>query len=242
MPGELLPDQTKPQPVVTKLEDGTFETNTPPTGFYVTKYYLDVIDYSDPSTPTARKPVNLPSSLVGVAQNGALLYTKGPQWNEKWQTDWTDYLDACAYDGVQVSLLDSVQISTNAWSASQPIMLEDGTVLVPINQQSGDVTVGLVKAWKIDTKGKLANVFNRKMNDSLSNIRVWNNLLGAQMSQNVELYDISNTAEWALVGASQTTGYYYWPDLTNADGNLASGLFIPLGDYGIMAIPVKSHP
>jgi hypothetical protein len=62
------------------------------------------------------------------------------------------------------------------------------------------------------------------------------------MNQTVDLYNISNTTDWALVGSGQTTGYYYWPDLTNADGNLTSGLFIPLGDYGILAIPVKSQP
>jgi hypothetical protein len=242
VPDVLLPNQPLPQPVVTKKDDGTFETNTPPTGVWVSKYYLDVVDYADPLNPTPRKPVNLPASLVGVSQKGSLLFTKGPQWNEKWQTDWTDYLNVCAYDGVQVSLLDAVQISTNAWSASQPLMLADATLLVPVNETVGNVTTGVVKAWKVDANGKLSNVFNRKMGDTLSNIRVWDNLLGAQMNQTVDLYNISNTTDWALVGSGQTTGYYYWPDLTNADGNLTSGLFIPLGDYGILAIPVKSQP
>ena len=251
LPGLVLPDQPKPQPIVTKNEDGTLETNTPPVGIYVTKYYLDVVDYADPLNPTVRKPVNLPAPLAGISHQGALLYTKGPRWDDKWQSDWTDYLAASAYDGVQVSLINAVQLSPNSGAAGQAVTLADGTVLVPVTPSDGTVPVpvsednatpatGLVQAWKLDANGMLINLANRRLSAPVSSIRVWDSLLAAQLSQTVELYNIADLADWQPLGSGATDGYI-WPDLTNADGNLSAGLFAPLGDYGLLAVPVVSE-
>ena len=240
LPGVTLPDQSQPQPVVTGKPDGTLETNMPPIGIYVTRYYLDVVDYADPVNPTPRIPVNLPAQLVGLSTQGSLLYTKGPRWDDKWQTDWTDYLAASAYDGVQVSLVDTVQVSTNAWSAGQPAMLTNGTVLIPVSQYDATSSTGLVEAWQLNDAGKLVKAANHKLSTPVSSIRVWDTLLAAQLNQSVELYNIANLADWVSLG-SGTTGYY-WSDLSNADGNLKEGLFVPLGVYGVLAVPAGSKP
>lgn len=241
LPGVVLPDQPTPQPVVTKKEDGTLETNTPPVGIYVTKYYLDVVDYADPFNPTARKPVNLPAPLAGISHQGALLYTKGPRWDDQWKSDGTDYLAASAYDGVQVSLVDAVQVSGNAGTAGQALTLGEGTVLVPVNQYNTNPATALVQAWKLDANGKLANLANRQLSAPISSMRVWDSLLAVQLSQTVELYNIANLDAWLPLGSGALAGYL-WPDLTNADGNLAAGLFAPLGDYGLLAVPIGSKP
>lgn len=240
LPGVTLPDQAQPQPVVTRKEDGTFETNIPPVGIYVTRYYLDVVDYADAINPTPRKPVNLPAQLVGLSRQGALLYTKGPRWDDKWQTDWTDYLAASAYDGVQVSLVDTVRMPTNAWSSGQPAMLNDGTVLVALNQYEATSSTSLVQAWQLNEGGKLVNVASHKLDATISNIRVWGALLAAQLNQSVELYSIANLTDWLPMGSGATG--YYWSDLSNADGNLEAGLFVPLGVYGVLAVQAKSKP
>ena len=72
-------------------------------------------------------------------------------------------------------------------------------------------------------------------------MRVWDSLLAAQLSQTVELYNIANLAAWLPLGSGALAGYL-WPDLNNADGDVAAGLFAPLGDYGLLAVPVRSKP
>src|SRR2546422_4090086 len=69
-------------PIVSDNKD----TNSPPPDYWVQRSYLDVVDYADAANPTARKPVNIPGLLNGVARAAELLYTVGSHWTNP--TNW----------------------------------------------------------------------------------------------------------------------------------------------------------
>src|SRR4029077_100187 len=88
--------------------------NDNPTGLWIQLSELDVIDYADPITPTVRDPVNIPGTLQGISNEGELLYTSGLHWGTNQVFDWTQWLEASAYDGVEAHLVASMPLS-DSW-------------------------------------------------------------------------------------------------------------------------------
>jgi hypothetical protein len=87
-----------------------------------------VIDYDDSANPTLRKPVNIPGALQGLSKNGELLYTVGAHWDDKtFTTDWSEWLDASAYDGVSASLVDSLSLS-QSWP--HPVLVDGNAIFI----------------------------------------------------------------------------------------------------------------
>lgn len=206
-------------------------TNSPPAGVWVTKYFLDVIDYADAAHPTLRKPVNIPGQLQGVARNGSLLYTVGPHWNDQWQTDWTQYLDASGYDGLNAYLVDSFNL-TNSWPS--PLIAPDGTVYRALYDANNN---GLFQAWTLSAAGKFTLLSQTSLPSQASSLKAFGNLLAVQMSQRINLYDISSPAKPLIRGGADSYGWLY-PSLNLADGSITNGLWVPLQDYGVWGIPV----
>lgn len=229
----FIPSASGPQPPPPSgtTPDGTKDTNSPPTGTWVTKYYLDVVDYADQANPTIRKPVNIPGQLRGLARSGALLYTVGPHWNDQGQTDWTQYLDASGYDGVNAYLVDSLK-PTN--SLATPQAAQDGTIFVA---QSNDGTTGQWQAWTVSVGGKFTLLSSAKMPAQPSNFKVIGTLLAVQASQTVSLYEVSNPSNPQPLASDDTFGWIY-PNLSNADGAVNKGLWVPLQDYGVWGVTV----
>ena len=87
-----------------------------PRGYWVTRYELHVVDYTDPADPVVRDTVAIPGSLIGTSHGGALLYTNGSHWDEerKWDGNW---FDASSYDGLEAHLVDSIE-QPNSWPQS----------------------------------------------------------------------------------------------------------------------------
>jgi len=54
----------------------------------------------------------------------------------------------------------------------------------------------------------------------------------------VDLFVIGNATALTLVGRGQPAGCW-WFDLNHADGEMSRGLWIPLGAYGVVTVPVK---
>ena len=211
--------------------DGTIETNAPPVGYWVTRYYMDVVDYADPANPTQRDPVNIPGALQGVAYDGALLYTSAPHWDSKGYTDWTSYLDASAYDGVSASLVASMALP-NSWPA--PLLVVGNDVLL------GTGTNSTLDTWTVDTSRQFARLGSVKLDASAQTLARFGNLLVAQQYGPYVLFNAADPANLVKLGeASQST--CIWGDLNAADGNLVQGLWLPLGDYGVWQIPIPSQ-
>src|SRR5205823_4466060 len=85
-------------------------TNAVPVGTWVSRSYLDVVDYADARNPLVRQPVNIPGTLNGISHQGAVLYTVGTHWTTNQVMAWTQFLDASAYDGVSAHLIDSLAL------------------------------------------------------------------------------------------------------------------------------------
>jgi hypothetical protein len=223
--------QPKLTQVVSTDRDGALVTNTAPTGVWITKYYLDVIDYADPTTPTVRRPVNIPGALQGISHHGALLYTSGPHWDATGNTDWMDYLDVSAYDGVSAALVTSLKLP-GTWP--RPLLVQDGTVWL------GDGTSNELEAWAMNEAGQLIQRSAVKLSLPAQSLAAFGGLLAVQLNQRVELYAANPAAPTLLAGG--TPAGCVWPDLTRAAGSPTQGLWAPLQDYGVFSLPLGVKP
>jgi len=234
--GVLPPDQPKPvPPVITdpKTPESAVIEPPRPIGTWITRYYLDVIDYADAKTPTVRKPVNIPGMLQGLSHNGAVLYTTGAHWDANGITDWSEWLDASAYDGVSASLVTSTALQD--WP--HPILLKNGNVFVG-RAKTSDSAPARLEVLRLDDAGKFAQVGSTELATSANTLIAFGDLLAVQQDRHVTLFDASNPGALVTRGTSEAQGCL-WYDLKNADGDLTRGLWLPLNEYGVARIPLK---
>jgi hypothetical protein len=224
----------KPSPVITCDETtGVCVTNDPPDWVWAARSYLDVVDYADPNEPTLRAPVNIPGTLKGVSHDGELLYTLGSHWKSdtNWWHDGSEFVDASAYDGVSVHLVDSLSLS-NTWP--HPVLVKDDDVFVGHPAENVGVT-NSVDVWKLNSAGRFTSIARIDLASPAQALAAFGDLLAVQSYDQTRLFDVTDPAEPEfLVG--QGIGSCFWYDLGNADGNLDQGLRIPLGLFGVVAI------
>src|SRR5262249_36357815 len=158
-------------------------TNSPPTDYWVQRWYLDVVDYADAANPTVRKPVNIPGSLNGVTHGGELLYTVGQHWTNptNWWWDGTEYLDASAYDGVEAHLVDSLAL-TPMWP--HPTLSKDENVFVGHPAET-NTAMNLLEVWTLSSIGKFAQLGKAELPGAAQNLASFGNLLAAQIANQV---------------------------------------------------------
>jgi len=221
-------------PIVT----GDKDTNSPPVDYWVQRWYLDVVDYADAANPTVRKPVNIPGSLKSVARAGELLYTVGLHWTNP--TNWydgTEYLDASAYDGVEAHLIDSVKLA-NVWP--HPLLALNNNVFVGHPAET-NTAKNLLEAWALSNDGKFTRLSQTELSGAAQNLASFGNLLAAQIGNQVSLFNIDNPSAPAFLVTGGPAGCV-WFDLSKADGALDRGLWLPLGVYGVSAVPIPPAP
>ena len=210
----------------------------PPTGKWITRWYLDVVDYADAAEPLVRRPSNIPGSLVGLSHDAEVLYTRGVHWTKEGTSDWTEYLDAAAYDGVKARLIDSLPLS-NSWTRA---LLVSGTNVFlsrfgPESDATGAASAASLDTWFLADTGKFTRSGTVRMSAQASVLAEFNGLLAVQQTDNgVTLFDATNGSTLRKVGEAKTGGCV-WYDLTKADGALARGVWLPLGAYGVANVP-----
>jgi hypothetical protein len=233
--GETLPGQAPPQPYEVVKPDGTRETVTPPVGIWVTKYYLDVVDYADPTTPTVRPPVNLPGSLIGVSRDAALLFTSGQHWDENWRTDGVEYLDVSAYDGVSVALVASLKLPAE-WPRASTVV--DSTIVLA-RRPSASETVGVIETWGLATDRTLRKLGELRLDVAAQALQAAGSLLAVQSDREILALDLTRPEALTVVGRGRADGCL-WPTLGNARVGEGEALWLPLGEYGIMSVPLAT--
>jgi hypothetical protein len=198
-----------------------------------------VIDYADPNAPLARKPVNIPGQLAGISRGGAIVYTTGPKWAEDGTTDWTEYLSACAYDPPAVRLIDAMALPKE-WPHPVLVVGEQIYVGQPGSAVAGQERPAALEVWTLPDTGRLTKLGELPLKGVASVMASFPGLLAVQQTdQSVVLVDPTDPANLKTVGSGQTQGCL-WFDLTQADGQGGRGLWIPLGAYGVSAIPVST--
>jgi hypothetical protein len=234
MEGVLPPGEKPPQPVVTyDKASGQYITNQPPIGTWVQRYDLDVVDYADPSAPTVRPPVNIPGALKGVSHHGALIYTIGNHWDsETWSTDWTEWLDASAYDGVMAHLVDSMHLPAD-WP--HPVAIEQDSIFLGVpNASTG---TGVLQTWTLSDAGRFTALGKQALASPAQTLKAIGSLLAVQVQQGVTLMDVTDASNPKAIGKGDAPGCLGF-NLDQADGTVDRGLWIPLNDFGVASIPV----
>jgi hypothetical protein len=232
--GILLPGQKPPEPVVVVREDGTKVTEPAPVGVWMQRHFLDVVDYADPQAPTLRPAVNTPGALRGIAAEGALLYTVGSHWNERGETDWSEWLDVSAYDGVQAALVRSLRLPTE-WP--RPLWIGDGRVFLGRPNSGG--TSGNLEEWALDMAGQFQVVAKLPLSEPAQDLRQVGSLLLLQRGRGLDLVDVTTPGELRSLGGTDLTGCI-WPDLRYAAQAADRSVWLPMGDYGVRRLEVKA--
>src|SRR2546423_898357 len=171
----------KPAPVVhCDNTTGQCWTNPPPDWVWVQRWFLDVVDYTDPKEPTVREPVNVPGTLQGVSRAGELIYTVGPHWTNatNWWYDGTEYVDASAFDGVKAHLIDSLKLST-LWP--HPVLVQNDTLFIGQPAETAAKRNSL-ESWKLSNDGKLTQLGKTELNGAAQSLAGFGNLLAAQIA------------------------------------------------------------
>jgi hypothetical protein len=209
------------------------QTSDDPKSEWVQRSYLDVIDYADPSNPVVRKPVNIPAKLAGVSHEGELLYTKGVHWTTN-QTNWREWLDASAYDGVSAHLVASFQLP-ETWP--HPVLLSGDAVLLGYADHSSGTPAYGIETWRLSMDGQFTRVAQLETPLLVSNMVKRDNLLvTSDYSNNLQMFDASDPTKLVSAGSHAWSGCF-WVDITAIQGSLAEGVWVPLGWYGVLHTP-----
>ncbi len=242
--GEVVssPDKGEPKPEPVEPEPVIIDEPKPPRGIWMTLYYLDVIDFSDPSEPTLRDPVNIPGRLSGVSHEGNVIYTVAPHWDdETLKTDWLEWVDASAYDAVEVHLIDSLQLPQR-WPRPMAITGNGSLFLGRVSEDPDNVS-GHLEEWVLSEEGSFTKVAEVRRTSAIQDIVVVSEgLLGLSNETQFEIVDIRESGVIQTIGIHPRNGCFY-PNLRQADGSADQGLWVPLGIYGILVIdPVQLRP
>jgi hypothetical protein len=191
---------------------------------------LDVIDYADAAAPVVRKPVNIPGQLQGLTHSGGVLYTLGAHVAADGNSDFRDWLDASAYDGVSAFLIDSIALTN--WP--RPIALKGSDVFV-----GQSLTTTNVDRWRLSDAGMFEKLSTTPTKSPINAIRFIGDLAIFNSNEETLLYDATNPADLKQIG-SGPLNCYTANDLEAADGSLTRGLWQPIGDYGVRKISIES--
>jgi hypothetical protein len=210
-----------------------------PNGLWVQLYELDVIDYADPTAPTLRKPVNIPGTLQGISNEGELLYTVGLHWGTNQNMNWTQWLDASAYDGVVAHPVTSLALP-DSWP--HPVLVLDTNIFIGrpgYSTSTTNITTPRLETWSLSDTGKFILNGSVDLDQAANSLFERNGLLAVQeTNMAVDLFDDSAPGTLSRVGYDQPSGCL-WFDLSQADGSISQGLWVPLGVYGVKEISLS---
>lgn len=208
-------------------------TNDPPPGAWVTRYYLDVIDYSDPRDPLIRKPANIPGSLIGLHRNGEIVYTQGGDFRYYWYSG-DETIAASSYDGVNAHLVASLVLDQ---PYPRPVLADSGHIYIGKGGTTNDTNV-TIQVWTLSSAGKFEQVSSETLDSVAQQIEKVADMVVVQ-GNDIQLFDARNPADLNFLGSGPTASCY-GVLLDAADGEATRGLWLPAGWYGVIRIPVRA--
>ena len=150
-------------------------------------------------------------------------------------------LAASAYDGVTATLIDSVPFSTLSCQA----VVDSTNVFVSyaiatFSSRDAGSTTGALGAWTVSNAAQFVHLDSVLLKGAPWTLNPVNHLLAVQTDSGFQLFDKSNPARLSSLG-SFGGNWTVSLDFADADGDAGSGLWIPLGDYGVDAIGLSAH-
>jgi len=182
---------------------------------------LDVVDFTDPASPTIRNPVNIPGALAGISRDGNVVYT----------VDFAGAVEALAYDGVSAYLIATLPPPANGFQQT----LVAGETVFTAHPSGADAATSQLVAWTLANSGRFSRLGGLALPQPVYALASFGNLLGVQAGSGIILVDITNPARLDSVGSGASSGCL-WLSLSGANGALGSGLWVPLGAYGVFPI------
>ena len=231
---EFLPDVRPPGRRIYEGDEKELEPVVvePPPGVWVQRYYLNVINFNNPAEPTFRKSLSIPGALIGVSHRGQLLYTQGYRYGDvdTW-SDWEEWLDAVAYDGVNANRVDSLALPNN-WP--HPVLARNGNILIgrPAESKEDKPTT---EVWTLPDSGKFTRLASVTLQSPVQDFKNIREVVSFRVDNQIEIYDMTNASDPKLKGRGAPSGCIGY-NLEFADGTLEGGLWMPLGSYGVSQI------
>jgi hypothetical protein len=222
----------EPAPPIEVLDEASGELRTieAPSWMWVQRSYLNVVDYTDPGDPLIRRAIEIPGSLTGVSHGGSVLYTIGARWepDENWSWDGTEWIDAVAYDGVSVHLVDSIKLP-NVWP--RPALVHQGTVFLGLPGELTS-TEGTLESWRLSDEGRFTPIAKVALDPRVERLHALDGLLLSQRGGEVLMFDVTDPAAIDLIGGDVPPGCF-WVELDRAVGTVEDGIWAPLGLNGV---------
>ncbi|HEV8541695.1 MAG TPA: beta-propeller domain-containing protein [Verrucomicrobiae bacterium] len=210
-------------------------TNDPPPGVWVQRYYLDVVDFNDPTDPLVRQPVNVPGSLIGIDHGGEVLFTRGYDVAPDLVYTGNESVASLSYDGVEAHFVSTLPI-TNNWP--RPTIVNNGYVYFGNSGPNG--TNGTLEVWGLDERGQFQLRDSVGLDSPAQQLEEIGNLLAIQGNQ-ISIFDATDAGAPKPIGGG-TANTCYGVLLDGADGDISRGLWVPIGWYGVIKIPVNQKP
>lgn len=231
---EFLPDVIPPGRTIYQEDEEELKPVVvePKPGVWVQRYYLDVINFNNPADPTVRKSLSIPGALIDVSRRGQLLYTQGYRYGniDEW-SDWEEWLDAVAYDGVNAHRVDSLALP-KTWP--HPVLARNGNILIGRPAESkGDKPA--TEVWTLPDSGKFTRLANVTLESPVQDFKNIREVVSFRVGNQIDIYDLTNASDPKLKGRGAPSGCIGF-NLDFADDTLEGGLWMPLGPYGVSKI------
>jgi hypothetical protein len=130
---------------------------------------------------------------------------------------------------VSVALLDTVPLA--GWS--NPAVADGGTIFIG---KATDDSRGAIETWTLSGDGWLTFLGSTAFASAPWNLRAFGDLLAAQTDGQVLLFDKSDSVSLRQIGSSESNSAFFGLNLNTAAGEVTRGLWIPLGEDGVLSI------
>jgi hypothetical protein len=159
-----------------------------------------------------------------------VLYTVGPHWepNPNWTYDGAEWLDASAYDGVDVHWITSLKLPA-VWP--RPLRVHAGRCYLGRAPDSGQSDAA-VEVWRLDDNGAMNRLASVTLAQPLETLHVVGDLLLGRSGWNLTAIDVANPDDPEWLVTRQPDGCL-WLEPARAAGSREQGLWFPAGFNGV---------
>lgn len=199
-----------------------------PYGWYQ-QHMLQVIDYTDAAVPTVRPAIPLKGSLLGVSDNGVVLFTSSNKDTETGRSVAATELNALAYDGVTTYLVDTMEVGDN-WGYLN-VEQRDRQLLLQVNHLDSESN-SVRRLLPISLPGREFVAGNAFTTESPYQMAWRNDVLVAYNGSIYEFFDMTDPMAPLALSWSQQNESCARYGLQSGDGRLDLGFLLPSGVYG----------